>query len=82
MMIENQGGLEARINEVLVINVDEELNEEDDLAYRCSWIVKGEIGHWGHDHRRINRYDAIISLKPIEGLWKMTGLDIIEEVRM
>jgi hypothetical protein len=82
MVIENQGGIEAKIDEVLVTKVEAASGEEHGLAYRCNWIVKGVVGHWGHKHRRVNQYDAIISLKPIDGTWKMHDLDIIEEVRL
>ncbi|MCG8306746.1 MAG: hypothetical protein MI975_05085 [Cytophagales bacterium] len=81
MVIENQGGIEAKVDEVLVTSVQKEASEEG-LAYRSKWIVKGVVGHWGHKHRRINQYDAIIKLKPIDGAWKMFDFDIIEEVRL
>ncbi len=82
MVIENQGGVEAKVDEVRVINVEENPNAGAGLSYRCKWIVKGVVGHWGHKHRRVNQYDAIISIKPIDGTWKMHDLDIIEEVRL
>lgn len=82
MVIENQGGIEAKIDEVLVTNVEERDHPMDGMAYRCNWIVKGVVGHWGHKHQRVNQYDAIITIKPIDGVWKMADLDIIEEVRL
>jgi hypothetical protein len=82
MVIENQGGIEAKVDEVLVTKVEEAATDDDVHAYRCNWIVKGVVGHWGHKHRRINQYDAIISIKPIAGTWKMHDLDIIEERRL
>lgn len=82
MVIENQGGIEVKVDEVLLTKVEEEPNDGEGLSYRCKWIVKGVVGHWGHKHRRVNQYDAIISLKPIDGTWKMHDLDIIEEVRL
>ena len=82
MVIENQGGIEAKVNEILVTGVEEASTQTDGQAYRCQWIVKGEVGHWGHKHQRINNYDAIINLSPIDGAWKMTELDIIKEERL
>ena len=81
MAIENQGGIEARVNEVFVTKV-EEFPTRGEMAYKCNWIVKGEVGHWGHKHRRINQYDAIITIIPVEGVWKMHDLEIIQEVRL
>ena len=82
MVIENQGGIEAKIDEVRITDVEEEPTDEEGLSFRCNWIVKGVVGHWGHKHRRVNQYDAIIKIKPIDGAWKMFDLDIIEEVRL
>lgn len=82
MVIENQGGIEAKIDEVLLTKVEEQPIEEEGLAYRCNWIVKGVVGHWGHKHRRVNQYDAIIKIRPSDGVWKMFDLDIIEEKRL
>ena len=82
LIIENQGGIEAKVDEVLVTNVEASSSEEDGLAYRCNWIVKGVVGHWGHKHQRINQYDAIIRIESNNGTWKMYDLDIIEEKRL
>jgi hypothetical protein len=81
MAIENQGGIEARVNEVFVTKV-EEAPASGEMAFQCNWIVRGEVGHWGHIHRRTNQYDAIIRLVPIGGVWKMHDLEIIQEVRL
>ena len=42
----------------------------------------GTVGHWGHIHTRLNRYDALISLTPVDGSWKITGLELLEEKRI
>jgi hypothetical protein len=82
MAIENQGGIEARVNEVVMTTVEELTDEDEGLAYRCGWIAHGEVGHWGHTHRRINQYDAIIKIRPVDGAWKMYELELIEEKRL
>ena len=83
MVIENQGGTEAKVDEVLITKVEEaDPPAENGLAYRCNWIVKGVVGHWGHKHQRVNQYDAIISIKPVGNTWKMYDIDIIEEARL
>jgi hypothetical protein len=82
MVIENQGGIEARVNEVVMTSVEELTDEDEGLAYRCGWIAHGEVGHWGHTHRRINQYDAIIKIRPVDGAWKMYELELIEEKRL
>ena len=81
MVVEDQGGVEAKVDEVLVTKVDKEPSDKG-LAFRSGWIVKGVVGHWGHKHRRVNQYDAIIKIKPVNGVWKMFELDVIEEIRL
>ena len=81
MVVEDQGGVEAKVDEVLVTSVDKEPSDQG-LAFRSGWIVKGVVGHWGHKHQRVNQYDAIIKIKPVNGVWKMFELDVIEEIRL
>jgi hypothetical protein len=82
LVIENQGGIEARVDEVLVTNVSEIDMSDEGLSLRCNWIIKGVVGHWGHKHQRINQYDAIIKLVSAGGAWKMNELEMINEVRL
>jgi hypothetical protein len=42
----------------------------------------GSVGHWGHIHQRQNQYQARLHVAPIEGEWKLVGLDILEEKRL
>ena len=45
------------------------------------WTAMGSVGHWGHNHPRVNGYKARITVQPVKGVWKITGLEIIEERR-
>ncbi len=84
MVLENQGGIQVKLKSVDMLNVDEirlKDLEKDALAFECEWVVEGDVGHWGHIHKRINQYQAIMKVKPVEGSWKMYGLEIIEETR-
>ena len=40
------------------------------------------MGHWGHVHTRKNLYDAIITVKAVDGNWKITELELLEEQRI
>jgi len=82
MVIENQGGIRAKVNDVQVVDVEEVKSVDDGRSYNCRWLVSGTVGHWGHIHTRTNKYLAVINIRPVEGVWKMVGLDIIEEVRI
>lgn len=46
----------------------------------CNWSVLGNVGHWGHSHPRYNGYKAKLTVQPMKGEWKLTGLDV-QEVR-
>ena len=82
MVLENQGGIQVKLKSIDILGVQEvDSREADVLAFRCQWVVSGDVGHWGHIHRRVNQYEAIVHVKPIDGLWKMVDLEILEETR-
>jgi hypothetical protein len=55
---------------------------DDGYLFDCEWLVTGEVIHWGHQHRRDNVYHANIKISPIEGNWKITGLESIGQQRV
>ena len=84
MVLEQQGGIMVKLKSVDLLDVeavDAEELKDDALAYQCEWVVEGNVGHWGHLHRRINQYQALMKINPVDGLWKMYDLEIIEETR-
>ena len=84
MILENQGGIQVKLKSINIIDADEvrlKDLEKDALAFQCEWIVEGDVGHWGHIHKRINQYQAFMKIKPVDGSWKMYDLEIIEESR-
>lgn len=58
------------------------LDSDDGLSVRCQWNVAAAVGHWGHIHQRVNRYVADLRLEPVDGVWKITGMELIEEQRL
>lgn len=82
MVLENQGGIQVKVKEVELLEVDEIITEKEGLAYNVRWIVKGDVGHWGHIHRRTNQYSAILNIKAVARVWKLSGIEIIEEKRL
>jgi hypothetical protein len=82
MVLENQGGISVKVDDVNVIDVEEVSSDKSGIAYNCKWQVKGTVGHWGHIHRRTNQYNAVLGVKPVNGVWKLNALDIIEEKRL
>jgi len=82
MILENQGGIQVKLKGIELSEAIEIDSEGDELAYQCAWTVEGDVGHWGHVHRRINQYQAIIRIKPVGGVWKMVDLEVLEESRL
>jgi hypothetical protein len=82
MVLENQGGISVKVSEVKVFDVEEVESDISGLAYKCTWQVKGSVGHWGHIHQRTNQYQAVLNVEPVDGVWKFFNIDIIEEIRI
>lgn len=82
MVLENQGGIQVKVKNVEVTDVEEVSSEKEGISYKCKWLVTGDVGHWGHIHSRNNQYSAILNLRPKNGLWKLYDIEIIEEIRL
>jgi hypothetical protein len=83
MELENQGGARVKVDDVAVLDVVQKGElVTSGFAYRCRWIAAGSVGHWGHIHRRANQYDAVITVEPVDGVWKITTLDLSEQQRV
>jgi hypothetical protein len=84
MVVTQAGGARARVKEVKLLDVD--VNNLDDnpigLLFRAKWTALGSVGHWGHIHIRQNQYEANITVEPVEGAWKITDLEFLEEKRI
>jgi len=72
-------GVEA----VEVIDVDSiEPDDPNGFSARVVWTVGGTVTHFGHRHFRQNRYDARVSLVPIDDIWKIRGIEVFDEERL
>jgi hypothetical protein len=84
MVVTQAGGARARVKEVKILDVD--VASVDDrplgLLFHARWTAMGTVGHWGHIHMRKNQYDANITVEPVDGAWKITGLELLEEKRI
>jgi hypothetical protein len=80
--IASQGGARARVQEIEVLDLEIAPGDDDGLVARARWNVAGSVGHWGHVHRRTNQYHAELGLAPIDGAWKLTRLEVLEETRL
>ena len=80
--LENQGGARVKVDDVEMLDIDDQEANHAGLAYRCRWTAAGSVGHWGHIHRRTNLYDAVLTIEPVDGVWKITSVELREEQRI
>ena len=84
LVVTQAGGAQARVKEVKILDVAMDPVDDQPLAllFRAKWTAMGTVGHWGHIHMRKNQYQANITVEPMEGAWKITGLELLEEKRI
>jgi hypothetical protein len=80
--LQSQGGARARVETVELLDLEAEPAAGGGFNAIASWKVTGKVGHWGHLHQRRNRYRARLRVAPVEGAWKLTGMEILEEERI
>ncbi len=84
LIVTQAGGARARVKEVKILDAKIEQKQERGLGLliRARWTALGTVGHWGHIHTRENMYDANVKVEPVDGVWKITGLELLEEKRI
>lgn len=81
--LKNQGGARAKVKEVEMLAAESvPLDGELGFEARCEWKISGSVLHWGHIHSRANRYAARFVVKAIDGVWKITDLELLDEIRI
>jgi len=82
--VQQAGGAQAKIQSVEIQDAVAERLDDRPLAYaiKGKWTAQGTVGHWGHVHTRRNRYDAVVTVEAVDGAWKITGLEVLEEQRV
>jgi hypothetical protein len=78
----NQGGARVKVKTTEVSDAELMKRRGTKLTIASEWNVSGSVGHWGHVHQRTNAYRAILEVSEIAGVWKLTGLEILEEQRL
>jgi hypothetical protein len=77
----SQGGARAKVKAIEMVEVDAS-PEGTGFVARSTWNVAASVGHWGHIHQRRNRYVADLTVAPVDGVWKVTGMELLEEEQM
>ncbi len=84
MVVTQAGGAQARVKEINIQAVDVSPLKDRPLGlmFHAGWTALGTVGHWGHIHTRENQYEANISVEAVDGVWKITDLELLEEKRI
>lgn len=86
IVMQQQGGAVATVRKIEPLDGEIQpppsSDDERSFRYRLSWLVEGEVEHWGHVHARANRYDAVFTVEPQFGRWMLTDLELISEERL
>jgi len=82
--IKKAGGAQAKIKSVEIQQAQAKRLDSGALGYAITgrWTALGSVGHWGHTHMRKNLYDAVVIVEAINGRWKITDLELLEERRI
>jgi hypothetical protein len=81
--LQSQGGARVKVKDVDLSSVKtHRLEGKKGFSAECTWTVSGSVGHWGHLHTRKNQYDAILTIESVDGEWKITLLELVEEKRI
>jgi len=79
----SQGGARAKVKAIEMLEVQpRRVRGEPGFVARALWNVAGSVGHWGHIHTRTNQYEAELTIQPVDGAWKVTDLEILQEERL
>jgi hypothetical protein len=83
MALENRGGARAKVDEVNILEVFEVGRSADQaILADAMWTVRGSVNHFGHTHYRQNQYRALVTFKDENGIWKISAIEPIEEIRI
>lgn len=74
-------GARVRVTD-LSVAIDKVQRTPDGFEAEGEWTALGTVGHWGHQHQRVNRYKAKIGLKPVQNEWKIITMEVLEERRL
>ena len=74
------GGGVASVQELLDLTLDEitPLEHMDGFRTLVNWTANVNARHWGHVDQRTIRFRALMEMGKIDGIWKLTGLTIVD----
>ena len=78
----NQGGARAKVKEIELVEIAVRPGDDGGFVATATWVVGGSVGHWGHVHQRRNQYQAELDIRPVDGAWKLSGIEVLQEERL
>ncbi|MCE9518298.1 MAG: hypothetical protein K8R87_01820 [Verrucomicrobia bacterium] len=89
LMFDAQDATRARVTD-LDVRVDSvrQMPKLQGFVADVQWTALGTVGHWGHQHQRVNRYTAKITVGAVSidngapAQWKIIALEVEQETRM
>jgi len=80
---ENRGGARANVDKVKILFVSAvKRSANEGFLADAAWTVSGSVSHFGHTHYRQNRYHALVSFVMDGDVWKIRGIELIDEKRV
>ena len=78
----NQGGARAKVKDIEIVDLQAVSVNDGAIEADVTWRVAGSVGHWGHVHERKNQYEAQLTIAPVDGVWKLTDMEVLSEERL
>jgi len=78
----SQGGARVKVKEIALVELTAESADSGGFIATVTWNAAGSVGHWGHVHQRQNQYQAELRIQPVAGVWKLVGMEILQEERL
>lgn len=83
LVLANQGGAEAKVKDVSLESIEiQPDSSQGRFSVKADWTVHGSVGHWGHIHKRSNRYLAELTVAVDNNQWKLQQMSVLQEERL
>jgi hypothetical protein len=79
-LLSDSGG-RATVEDVELVAMEMK-DSEIGIEARCTWTVTTVTSRWGHSRHRVHRVVADLRIEPVDGVWKITGMDLAGRPRL
>jgi hypothetical protein len=83
LAIKVAGGGIARVDAIEELELTDLTGLEGRPGFRslAAWTARASAGHWGHTHRRVIRFRALVEIVDDNGAWKLAGITVVDAKR-